>query len=340
MKIGIQIPHSDPARASVPDLIRRCQLAEKNGFDSLWLEDHVIGGDRSAVVWLECFALLTVMALNTKKTVLGPIVTDVLRRQPVTLAQTVASLDRISDGRFVLGLGAGEAMNLAPFGIEMEHLVSRLEEAIKAMKLLWGSSPSRRAEFRGEHYSLSEAYMQVRPVQEPHPPIYIGAFGSRMLELTGRLADGWVPTQHSPETYKATLKVVHGHATRAGRETSSVEPVLCLLGCVRKDGEEARRRMVDTAKLCVALFPEIMAALVPEAKSPGPEFTMVRLREGDWRALYESAKEIPANKALTTVIAGDVPEVIEQIEDFAEAGVKHLIISLRDSDDDQVVRDF
>ena len=98
--------------------------------------------------------------------------------------------------------------------------------------------------------------------------------------------------------------------------------------------------MVDTAKLCVALFPDIMAALAPGARSPGPEFTMVRLRHGDWDALYESAKEIPANKALTTVIAGDVPEVIEQIEDFAEAGVENLIISLRDSDDDQVIRDF
>ena len=284
LKIGIRIPHSDSARAFVPDLIRKCQLAERNGFDSVWLEDHVLGGDPSSVVWLECFTLLTTIAMNTKRAVFGPIVTDVLRRQPVTLAQTAASLDRISDGRFVLGLGAGEAMNLAPYGVGMEGLVSKLEEAIRVMKLLWASSPRRRADFRGVHYALDEAYLQVRHVQRPHPPIYIGAFGKRMLELTGRLADGWVPTQHSPETYRETLKVVQGHARRAGRKTSSVEPVLCLLACVRKDGDEARRKMVDTAKLCVALFPEIMAALAPEARSPGPEFTMVRLRHGDWDA--------------------------------------------------------
>jgi phthiodiolone/phenolphthiodiolone dimycocerosates ketoreductase len=340
LKIGVQIPHSDPARASVPDLVRRCRLAEKCGFDSIWLEDHVLGGDPSTVVWLECFTLLTAMALGTKRAVFGPIVTDVLRRAPVTLAQTAASLDRISGGRFVLGLGAGEAMNLAPYGVEMDHLVTKLEEAIHVLKLLWASSPDRRAEFRGEHYSLSGAYLQVRPVQRPHPPIYIGAFGGRMLELTGRLADGWVPTQHSPETYRATLRIVHEHARRAGRKPSSIEPVLCLLGCVRRDGEEARRRMVDTARLCVALFPDIMAALAPEARSPGPEFTMVRLRDGNWKALYESAKDVPADKALSTVLAGNVQEVIDQIEKFAEAGVKRLVISLRDSDDDKVMKEF
>ena len=116
----------------------------------------MLGGDPSSVIWLECFTLLTAIAMNTKRAVFGPIVTDVLRRQPVTLAQTAASLDRISDGRFVLGLGAGEAMNLAPYGVGMEGLVSKLEEAIRVMKLLWGSSPGRNEPSSGaRHYSSS-----------------------------------------------------------------------------------------------------------------------------------------------------------------------------------------
>src|SRR5437879_8673757 len=99
-KLGIQIPHPDSARASISGLVRQCALAEKNGFDSVWLEDHVLGGEPSSITWLECFTLLTTIALNTKKMTFGPLVTDVLRRQPVTLAQTVASLDQISEGRF------------------------------------------------------------------------------------------------------------------------------------------------------------------------------------------------------------------------------------------------
>jgi alkanesulfonate monooxygenase SsuD/methylene tetrahydromethanopterin reductase-like flavin-dependent oxidoreductase (luciferase family) len=339
-KLGIQIPHPDPARASISGLVRQCALAEKSGFDSVWLEDHVLGGEPSSITWLECFTLLTAIALNTKQMTFGPLVTDVLRRQPVTLAQTVASLDRISEGRFALGLGAGEAMNLAAFGVKMDHLVGRLEEAITVMKLLWGSSPQAPASFEGKHYSLTKAFMQVAPVKDPHPPIYVGAFGNRMLELTGRVADGWIPTQHSPETYHTTLKIIREHAARAGRKPSCIEPMLGLLTCVRKDGDEARKKMVEIAKLCVALFPDIMRALAPNAKSPGPEFTMVRLRDGNWNALYESAKDIPADRALQTVIAGDIDEAIEQIDAFRRAGVSHFVISLRDSDNEQVIRDF
>jgi phthiodiolone/phenolphthiodiolone dimycocerosates ketoreductase len=340
LKVGIQIPHGSRARTSVPELITYSKLAEKNGFDSVWLEDHVTGGDPRSVAWLECFTLLAAIALNTKRVTVGPLVTDVLRRQPVTLAQTAASLDKLSLGRFVLGLGAGEAMNLEPYGVDMRGLVPKLREAVEVLRKLWAATPDERAGFRGSHFKLDGAYLQVAPYRNRRLPIWVGAFGPRMLELAGRLADGWIPTQHPPETYRGALKTVQQHARRAGRTRESVEPAIALLTCVRKDGDEARRKMEDVAKLCVALFPDILAALAPEARSPGPDFTIVKLREGNWKALYNSAKDIPADKALTTVLAGDIGQVTEQIDAFVKAGARHVVISLRDSDDAQVVRDF
>lgn len=214
-------------------------VAEKNGFDSFWFSDHLID-DNIDLVHGETWTTLALAASRTSRIRLGSGVTDTFRRQPATLTQTVATVDQISSGRAMLGLGAGEAMNLVPFGVNLDRPVQRLRETIQVVRKLWSETNRRPAAFDGEIFKLKGAFIQIRPIQRPHPPIHVGALSRMTRELAGELADGWMPWLNSPESYREGLRDVENGAKEAGRRLGDLDLIANLDVAISDDREKAR----------------------------------------------------------------------------------------------------
>ena len=121
----------------VEKLLRIAQVNEEAGFDSLWIPDHLLFIPHGIVP--EAWSTLAAVAVATKKATLGTCVSDPHRHHPAVLAQKVATVDRISGGRAILGIGAGEAMNVVPFGIDWNRPVSKLVEAVKIIRGFWSN---------------------------------------------------------------------------------------------------------------------------------------------------------------------------------------------------------
>ncbi len=174
----------DPFDAHWSDVRDGALAAEEAGFDGLWLYDHLAGSVHGAKRVLECWTTLTAIAAAVPRIAIGPLVLNVANRDPGTLAVMAATLQEVSDGRLLLGLGAGGGRD-TPYAAEQEALgravpgalIRRraVEEAIARVRAVWTGR------FGGAHGFL-------RP--EPPPPVIVGGFGPKMAELAGRVGDG------------------------------------------------------------------------------------------------------------------------------------------------------
>jgi phthiodiolone/phenolphthiodiolone dimycocerosates ketoreductase len=217
-------------------------------YHSVWLPDHMVSFWPDAL-WtpeftdlatvspsphrhLDGMAVAAAAAVLTSTVTLATSVVDTVRRHPALLAQSALTVDHLSRGRFILGLGSGETENIVPYGFEYAKPVSRFEEALKVIRLLWDTPGS--VDFDGEFYRLEHARLDTEPYEGRFPPIWIGASGPRMLEIVGRYADGWWPAgAWTPEHYGEMLGAVRQSAERAGRDPMAITPCfvqVCLIG--------------------------------------------------------------------------------------------------------------
>ena len=137
------------------------------------------------------------------------------------LAQTALTLDHVTKGRAILGLGSGEQLNVEPYGMEWDKPVGHLDEALDVMRLLWDAEGA--VDFEGQFYNLKDAVLGLSPYTPGGPPIWIAAHKPRMLGITGRKGDGWLPTKMVPEEYGAALAKIREtlRRRRAGPRTPS-----------------------------------------------------------------------------------------------------------------------
>jgi len=145
VRFGCRIFHN--STETIGQLVRRAQFCEKQGFDSVFVDDHLLYGTREASA-PDAFSVLALLASQTRKIRLGIAVTDLVRRHPAIVAQAIATLNSASRGRIFLGLGAGDPMNQAPFGIPTDHRFTRLREGLRILRLLWDSSFENPKNFR------------------------------------------------------------------------------------------------------------------------------------------------------------------------------------------------
>ena len=165
---------------------RWAKRAEALGYESLWTQEQITGG----VPILEPVTLLSYLAAITERVRLGTSVIVAPLRNPVQLAKSLASLDHLSAGRLVVGLGLGGNPNdMTPFGISPEKRVRRFTEIVGVLKALW-TQPE--AHFQGEFWQFDGIKMEPKPVQKPHPPIWLGARHANALKRAVRHADGWM----------------------------------------------------------------------------------------------------------------------------------------------------
>lgn len=216
----------DVAQHQLPwdELLARVRFAEQAGFDGAWVFDHfkALYGDPEGPC-MEAWTLLAALAAATQRVRLGALVTGVTYRHPSILAAEAVTVDHVSGGRLELGLGAAwyrqEHQELGiPFPPAGER-VERLDEAVQVIRaLLTGDDAS----FAGRYYRLDGATYRPRPLQQPHPPLWIGAGGEqRMLPLAARHADVWHGFGDL-DTLGRKSAIIDQHARRAGRDPTAI----------------------------------------------------------------------------------------------------------------------
>lgn len=165
------------------------------------------------------------LAARAGRVRLGVMVTEPIRRHPVLIAQTMATLAHLTKRAPILGIGSGEAVNTEPYGLAVARPVDRLEEALQIIRACFSST--RPLEFDGTQFQLHGARMDLRPPPGRTPQIWIGAHGPRMLKLVGRYADGWYPAAvTTPAEYADKLAVIRKAAEDAGRDPEAITPSL------------------------------------------------------------------------------------------------------------------
>jgi len=210
---------------TLPECIEFVQLAEELGFDSYWANDHPT---RAADPW----NVLTALAATTKRIRLGSLVSCVYYRNPVVLARQAADVDRLSEGRLVLGVGIGDdAREFEQLGVPFPSPAERHEalgESIEIVTRLWGDSP---VTYRGKHFQIENALLAgPGPVQRPHIPILIGGGGERRtLEQVARYADAsnfgeheWVGGATKTDDFIRKFGALRSHCDAVGRPFSSI----------------------------------------------------------------------------------------------------------------------
>ncbi len=173
--------------------------AERNNFDFLFIWDHYMTPNSN--VWFEAWSLLSYLSSVTSIIKLGTCVTPIPFRNPSQLAKIVANVDILSEGRVILGAGAGwakEEFDAYSKWEESSTRVSMTEEGINLILKLWTEDE---VNFEGKFYKSLRARLEPKPIQKPHPPIWLASFGKRMLKIASNYGNGWIPTQIDHNEY-------------------------------------------------------------------------------------------------------------------------------------------
>lgn len=210
------------------------RAVEERGFSALFVPEHTHipvkceshwGGPgempRSYYRTFDPFVALASAAAVTDRILLGTGVTLVVQRDPITLAKEVATLDHVSSGRAVLGIGAGwNREEMRDHGTDPRTRMTRLRERVLAMKEIWGKTE---AEFHGEHVNFPPMYSWPKPLQQPHPPILVGGAGPTTFDRVLEFGDGWMPIFGvGTDGIERKIAVLRGAAADVGRDGVSV----------------------------------------------------------------------------------------------------------------------
>jgi probable F420-dependent oxidoreductase len=205
MKVGILLPHFGE-RPTRENIIYVAKEAEKAGFDSVWVLERLLwalkpqtpyAGTPDGTLPVEYqnvfdpLATLTYLAGNTERISLGTSLIDMLFHNPVVLAKRFATLDVLSDGRLIAGLGIGWSKDeYEVSGIPYKHRGARADEFLQVLNRIWADDV---VEFKGQFYNIPASKIGPKPLQKPHPPILLGGFSPRTLSRIVEYADGWLP---------------------------------------------------------------------------------------------------------------------------------------------------
>jgi len=339
---ALQISAAAPVRPPVDTVLAAVARRQEQGFDAVWWADHLLHWFPSSIwtpdiapqaaaqpsphVWMDPFAMVAAAAGAADRIRLGVGVTDTVRRHPASLAQTALTLDHITRGRFLLGIGTGEALNLTPLGMRNTRPLARLDEALQAIRLLF-STPDE-VDFEGEHIVLRGAAVGLRPYGDAPPPIWVAAHRPRGLELAGRLADGWLPLATGADGYRAMWDRVRASAEAAGRP-GAVTPGAYTRVVLAEDDATARAAAASSTLLrfiAITAAAETFRAHGVEHPLGDGVFGLTAFRPTGLsreRALA-LASAVPGEVVLDTVIAGTPSTVAARLAAIVAEGARHL----------------
>ncbi len=266
--------------ATIGQLRAVWRIADEAGFDHCWCMDHFATlGARDDGAIFEAWTLLAGMAAATSRTRVGCAVTGNAYRHPAVLAKAAATVDHLSGGRLEFGIGAGWAENEhsmlgLPFGTAAER-ADRLDEACQIIRSLWTKE---RTSFAGKHYQLTDAVAEPKPVQQPHPPIWVGGAGrQRTLRIAARYADVWNAPGGSPEELAELSAVLDQRCAEAGRDPNEIRRSVQLR--MPATPEEAVVLAGAYARASITEILLILTAADPVAQAEQAAQLLPRLRE-------------------------------------------------------------
>lgn len=310
-------------------IMTACQIADRLDYDSIWAMDHSNVPQWKNAVVNDAWLLLAAIGAITRKVELGTCVTDAIRRHPSAIALSTITLDRLTNGRAVLGIGAGEAQNVVDFGIEFSKPVTKFKEQLELIELLFNSDPDNRVDYDGQYYKLTNACLQAKSIRKPRPPIYIAAGAPKTLGLCAAYGDGWIPIGYTPALFKHHADVIRENARKIGRDLSGFQFANDVDVYFTEDGEEAWNKMKNAVK--VSLYkPELLTVHNLEQDSEFDfrrYFTEYAMNKPElMEQMKKAALKIPDSVARTAIGVGRPDDVIEMLERFIEAGTNHFII--------------
>lgn len=240
MKVGITLPQAGE-QSTKENIVRTAKTAEDEGFDSLWVFErllwpinpqtpYVATPDGSLPVEyqniLDPLETLTYVAAHTNKIALGTSVMDMLFHNPVVLARRFATLDVLSEGRSIAGFGIGWSKDeYQVSNIPFQNRGKRADELIQVLKKIWTDDV---VEFKGKYYSIPASKIGPKPIQKPHPPIYLGGFSPNTFSrIVNYDTNGWLAVVGGPLEYiDNTIKAIKDIAKKANKDPNNLRVIL------------------------------------------------------------------------------------------------------------------
>lgn len=328
-------------RTTLPLDVSELERLDNGRYHSIWFPDHMVSFWPDSI-WtpeftdlataspsphrhLDGLSVAAAAAVLTKNVPLATSVVDTVRRHPSLLAQSALTISHLAKGRFILGLGSGESENIVPYGFDFARPVSRFEEALHVIRLLWESEGP--VDFEGRFYRLRHARMDAEPYAGRLPQIWIGASGPRMLDIVGRYADGWWPAgAWTPDEYAEMLGAVRSSAERAGRDPMAITPCfiqVCILGT-----DDAALAEILAAPLVKAFLLQVSAETL---QGFGYEHPMGQ----DWRGFHDIdpasltreriidfLDRVDPEAILAVLPHGTPKQVAQTIKTYVDAGLR------------------
>lgn len=337
--IGVVGPTFPPVE-SIAVVAKR---VEDKGYDSMWFPDHLMGwfpqtiwtpeiigplAHYSPHTFFETTLSIAVAASSTKRIRVGSAVTEAVRHHPAMLAQSYATLEHITNGRVILGVGAGELENVGPYGLRYEKVVSRLEEALQVIRLLWSSKRDELINYDGKFFKLKDAVFELPPLVK-RPSVWIGGTGERMCRITARYANGWLPSTVNLEEYKEKLNIIREECSRIGRDFEEIEKAMYLNLIVDKSREECLRIMDAPLIRAGALLASANVYRKLGYTHPlGEDFYALtdyvpaKLAREE---VIKAIERVPIEVVRESFLWGNTDDVIDKLDKYRKAGVQTVV---------------
>jgi 5,10-methylenetetrahydromethanopterin reductase len=291
---------------AVPQMVDLARRAEELGYESVWVAETRFTRDG--------IAPLAAIAAATRTIKVGTGIVNVYTRGPVVTAISFASLDEISGGRTLMGLGPGSPLILAPQGISFNKPLKRLREYSHVVEqLLAGDAVT----YHGETIQLNGVKLELTPVR-PHIPLYLGVTGTRALELAGEIGDGVLMNAFLPTSYtRRAVRSVERGAKEGARRIADIDLCGCLVVCVDEDSTHAKDQVRPLIALYLSVFPNIAR------ETELPEDFVNKTRSTFQTQGLGAAAELISNEIVDTlVVAGTADECLARIAQYRTAGLQ------------------
>jgi len=283
---------SGQQRYQWPQLRQLWEVADRAGYDSLWTGDHLYAiMTEPSESTFEGWSTLAALSQHTSRARIGSLVNCNGFRNPCLTAKMAVTLDHLSDGRFILGLGAGWfEQEHRSLGFEFQPILERLHALDEACQIIKAMLTEGRASFHGSHYEIADAICSPKPIQRPRPPLMIAGRGENvLLKIVAEHADMW-NAQGNPEQMKRLIEVIRRHADRVQRDTDEIEKTVVITLCYSPSREQEEEAIS-------------FAAMIGRTS---------------------------AEEARKQMMIGDKQECLDKIELYCRAGVTHFIFMPRE----------